>query len=369
MDLSGQHYGKLTVLGITDNPNSKSKKRFWDCLCECGNNTVANTTDLLSGRKYQCSKCSHKASGMAKRKDITGQRFGKLVVQKMVYGERTASGRQRTYVVCQCDCGNIVKRSPDRLVSHRWELYSCGCARKEIAGKRSKDILGNRFGRLTVIKEISSVTPRKVVCQCDCGNIIEVVKTDIMSHHTLSCGCMQSERASERNTKNWAGTISPFGIKFVDQAYQTKRGVWMWICECFCGEQFIALPAEVMSGKICSCGCVSSSRGELLVSNILDSLDMTYTTEVSFQDCKDIFPLRFDFAIPGKNNLKLIEYDGPQHFMPVDYFGGEQSYKTLTKHDHMKNKFCKNKNIPLLRLKYSLSDEEIKKRIIEFIAL
>ena len=48
-----------------------------------------------------------------------------------------------------------------------------------------------------------------------------------------------------------------------------------------------------------------------------------------------------------------IEYDGKQHFSQYDFFGGEEGFETIKKHDNIKNEFCKNNNIKLLRIPYN----------------
>lgn len=75
-----------------------------------------------------------------------------------------------------------------------------------------------------------------------------------------------------------------------------------------------------------------------------------------FEDCKDKKPLPFDFYLP--NNVICIEYDGEQHTKPIDYFGGIESYECTVRHDKMKNEYCKNNGISLLRIPYNKNVEE-----------
>ena len=62
---------------------------------------------------------------------------------------------------------------------------------------------------------------------------------------------------------------------------------------------------------------------------------------------------RFDFYV---NNNYLIEYDGQQHFESVEYFGGEEQLKIQQKRDTYKNQWCKENNIPLIRIPYTKLD-------------
>ena len=68
--------------------------------------------------------------------------------------------------------------------------------------KNSKDITGQKFGKLTVLKPTKKRKNGNVVwlCLCDCGNIREVVSGNLQSGHTQSCGCLQKKLLIKRNT-------------------------------------------------------------------------------------------------------------------------------------------------------------------------
>lgn len=68
------------------------------------------------------------------------------------------------------------------------------------------------------------------------------------------------------------------------------------------------------------------------------------------------------------DNIKiLIEYDGKQHFQPIDYFGGKEQYNKNKIRDDIKDEYCKKNNMPLLRLPYFLTNEEIKQQILKIL--
>jgi very-short-patch-repair endonuclease len=108
------------------------------------------------------------------------------------------------------------------------------------------------------------------------------------------------------------------------------------------------------------------SRGEVIIENLLIDMDEKYFTQFSFDDCVFIKKLKFDFYLP-KYNL-LIEYDGLQHFQPVDYYGGESGYKMNKLRDEIKNKYCKKTKINFLRIPYTYNTvQKIEKYILDFI--
>lgn len=113
------------------------------------------------------------------------------------------------------------------------------------------------------------------------------------------------------------------------------------------------------------CPQCASSKGEKLVSKILDKLDIVYQTEKTFPQCKHINLLRFDFYLPNFNIC--IEYDGRQHTQPVDHFGGQKGFEKTQRRDKIKNDYCKQNNIHLLRVSYDQTTEQIELAIDQFI--
>ena len=94
--------------------------------------------------------------------------------------------------------------------------------------------------------------------------------------------------------------------------------------------------------------CNERSFGEYLISIILDKYQIDYTRQEHFNgDCRDKHPLPFDFYLPDYN--MCIEFDGQGHFDPK---WGDESFLRTVFHDCMKNKYCKQNNIKLLRIPY-----------------
>jgi len=301
------------------------------------------------------------------REDLTGLKFGKLTVIKMLYNY---NGTGKTKCLCKCDCGNECIRTAYQLKHAK--LSSCGCGKKEyIREICGKEIDGMKFGRLLVLETLWDENPPKVKCLCDCGNIVTLRKSDVQKLHTQSCGCLQSERASLANEVNHSNKISDYGVKIIKQHKKNHLGQWIWECECgYCGNNFYDLPARILNGHVRSCGCLKRSSNELFISSYLDVLGVQYKEQYTFDDCKSDknYPLYFDFAVFENNNLLcLIEYDGQQHFIPNEAFGGDDAFVETKMRDEIKNKYCKTNNIPLYRFPYTMTNDEIKEKITKII--
>jgi very-short-patch-repair endonuclease len=101
------------------------------------------------------------------------------------------------------------------------------------------------------------------------------------------------------------------------------------------------------------CPICKTSKGELKIINILEKNNIKYLYQHKFKECKNKLPLPFDFYLP-EHNL-LIEYDGRQHFEQSGF--SNDKLKKTQKHDKIKNNFCKEKGINLLRIPFWKKEE------------
>ena len=99
------------------------------------------------------------------------------------------------------------------------------------------------------------------------------------------------------------------------------------------------------------CPTCNASRGELKIASLLTKYDFKYERQKRFVGCDYARPLMFDFYLPDHN--LCIEYDGVQHFKPVDYFGGEETFKIQQEKDRIKSEYCTKNGINLFRIPYT----------------
>lgn len=113
------------------------------------------------------------------------------------------------------------------------------------------------------------------------------------------------------------------------------------------------------------CANEKKSRGEMAIADILREYQIFYINNYKFNDCRYKNRLPFDFFV---NNRFIVEYDGEQHFYPIDFAGRGQSwaiksYNNVKKRDSIKNEYCIKNNIPIYRIPY-WEYENIRKIII-----
>lgn len=218
------------------------------------------------------------------------------------------------------------------------------------------DETGNIYGYLTVIERAPNNKDGRAMwkCKCKCGNEIIVLGKHLRSGNTKSCGCYQRERATKSNLVRGGDlTGKRFGkLTVIEEAGFIKksdgRNSRLWKCKCDCGNICIIQHVYLTNGDTKSCGCIRS-QGEAEIEVLLKQHNINFIREYEFSDLVDILPLRFDFAIFNKNELKcLIEFQGEQHWEKSNGFYNEK----LLEHDILKREYCKKHNIPLYFLFY-----------------
>lgn len=117
IDLTGKRFGQLVAIRREE---SKGATR-WLCKCDCGNEKVVDYSNLVDGRTKTCGARIHRI------KDISGMRFGKLIVLSLANEEGPAKW------LCKCDCGNTNIIKGASLLNG--STTSCGCIQKMAAAE------------------------------------------------------------------------------------------------------------------------------------------------------------------------------------------------------------------------------------------
>jgi len=126
IDLVGQVFGRLSVIRRVEN---KRDRVAWLCECACGADVVATAKHLRNGNTQSCGCLQKERTSAACLIDLTGRRFGRLLVVGRVNGNRD------TLWMCKCDCGGAKRVGSRHLLSGA--IRSCGCLRTEAARGRS----------------------------------------------------------------------------------------------------------------------------------------------------------------------------------------------------------------------------------------
>ena len=198
-----------------------------------------------------------KGSIPANKVDLTGQRFGMLVVIERIKPTRLG---ERTKYLCHCDCGQDKIISGDKLPSGHTK--SCGCLKHRI-----KNIKGQRFGRAVAVEHVGFNKHGSALwlCKCDCGVEFKAPVNGLTSGQNKSCGCLRIDRLRDWHKENREDlTGNRYGrwvVLKLSKKYTAKelrsKGGFMWECKCDCGTIKEVHSGSLKRGATLSCGCVN----------------------------------------------------------------------------------------------------------------
>ena len=289
---------------------------------------------------------------------IEGQIFGKWLVLQDDAG-RDKHGNKMC--LCECQCPAKTKKLVKGYDLRAGRSTNCGCERnKKISKINFKDETGKKYGKLTVLfkTEKKSLNGQYYwICQCDCGNK-KIVRGDQLRNGTIvSCGCYGTDMR-ENSEKYFIG--AKFGyLELLGKTDELdKYNYRIWNCKCWaCGKNCLISTKQLRQGKK-SC-CISNSLGEKVISDLLNNNNIKYIKEYTTDKCRypiSNAPARFDFYILDFNYI--IEFDGVQHFKEgKSFYDNPIKFKETQTHDEYKNQWCKENNIPLIRIPYWHLDE------------
>lgn len=270
---------------------------------------------------------------------------------------------------CCCDCGNERDVKAASLV--KGVSTSCGCYHlekcseigKKAGAKRGKDLSGQVFNNVKVIGVHEGVRGAGKHIQWDC--ICPICKKVF---HTGSNHLIAGEVSCCKHCNGSIVNKPPHTI-----VWQVGRrcGCWTvvgktnhqnsWFAKCECGNVRYKTITELSNAPAhCECGIIHSSTGEEKIAQWLTNHAIDYTTQQSFKTLRNKHPLRFDFFIISMN--VCIEFDGKQHYHPIEHWGGEERLKEYKMRDMIKTQWCKENGIYLIRIRY---DENVAQRLAE----
>lgn len=293
-------------------------------------------------------------SNKLKNKDLTGQRFNKLLVLFRVQNDK----KNNSQWLCKCDCGKQVIVHGSSLRSGH--TTSCGCAQKENVSKKlsTQFFSGQRVGRWTIMYQSQNHFGKGAYwhCKCDCGMERDVSSNHLKKKESLSCGCARNETNTKKNLIDLTG--KQFGLLTVVKRSNKKvDGDVYWNYKCNCGRTGIISGHNLRRGSAISCGCLNVSHGEYFIMNILNNNKIDYIYDrIYFKDLKTENGnfLRYDFILLKENiPFRIIEFDGIQHHESVALFGGDKAFKKTQENDKIKNQYAFSHNIPLVRIPYT----------------
>lgn len=354
-----------------------SKLRF---TCACGEDFSVAWSYFKSDitKRRQCRKCGFKK--------ISDSKFLKINdIKDFIKENSTCELVSKEYVdahkllIFKCGCGEEFETTwNDFRNSNKRQCNKCGGRIVWDITKIQKYIEKNSDCKLISKKYVYRET-NKVKIECACGNEFESRWSVFLSgkHQCNECSIKEMIKKTTLSPSEYEEKVDRFtNGDFIVLGEYINCSTRVLIKHKKCGKTFYANPSKFPKSAFCP-EC-HMSKGEMRTALYLDAFNITYEREYSYFDCmnkeKDTL-LRFDFYLEDYNIL--IEYDGLAHFQPVDFAGkgkewAEKRFKIQQTNDEIKNKYCIDNNIKLVRIKYfdfdnisNILDRELVKDEIE----
>lgn len=252
----------------------------------------------------------------------------------------------KTKVKIICPTHGVFEQRPDA------HLNGIGC-KKCTSDKRKKNIIefinasniihNNKYD-YSKVNYINARTKVKIICPNH-----GVFEQDPNTHTCLKHGCprCKGQNKTTEDFINESNIIHNNKYCYDLTLYvKTTKNV-----KIICADHGVFEQTPHSHLKGCGCPVCNISKGEDLIKKFLDNNNLKYIWHHSFDDCKNKNVLWFDFYLP-ENNL-CIEFDGIQHYKPIEFFHGIEGLKYIQKNDKIKNKYCVKNGINLIRFKYN----------------
>ena len=198
-----------------------------------------------------------------------------------------------------------------------------------------------------------------LIIECECGEKYPCSFAHVKQQAKIQCPKCSSKEISDKNRLSFKDIENKikrvyedeYSLVSIDNYKNFKKGCII-VKHNTCGNTYpTLLHTLVTRHRKCPICERSESLGVKKICIWLDSQNIEYIKEYKFEACFHIRRLPFDIYIPSIN--LCIEYDGQQHFEPIKKFGGVENFKLIKTRDEIKNRYCIDNDVNLLRIKYT----------------
>lgn len=312
--------------------------------CECGRDWMVMPSNILSGSTMRCNVCrpiKRTKTHAQYIKELEKNNPNVIVIEKYIKGYIP--------ILHLCKCGNEWNAMPDNVIKGQ-NCQECG--RKKQAKSHEEYVgLVKLFNINTKVIGLYENNYTPILHHCECGNTnwITAPRSVLEGRTCDLCAYKLTHEEYVIKLKNLRPDI--------DVLENYIKGNVAILHKCSCGnDKWMAHPSNVLRGVCCS--LCAQSKGERRIKKYLIDNNYFFKPEYSFINLKGLGGglLRFDFAIFDNENAMnpkiLVEFDGEQHQRWVEGFMTKNAFIKLQKHDEIKNNFCINNNIKLLRVSH-----------------
>ncbi len=331
--------------------------------CSCGNIFKTSWNAFKSRNKRQCNICGRK-----KTRELL--KYSYEDVKNYIEGENGNGCKllNKEYINCKeklqllCKCGNEFKTNFSEFKhGNKRQCNKCGLQNRINKTRKTQEqflkeiekLVGNEY---SVLGSYINDSTKILIKHNKCGHEWSVVPSSFLQGTRCPICMHQSYIKTSEEFKREVWDL--VGDEYTVLGDYKGCEVKILMCHNNCGHKYNVVPRNFLIGRRCpNCSLPNNPNTEKHIAKLLESLNIKYKKQKTFSDCKNPKTgksLRFDFGIYDKHDslFCLLEYDGMQHFKAIDYFGGNEALNDTKYRDNVKNNYCKQNNIKLIRIPY-----------------
>lgn len=254
-------------------------------------------------------------------------------------------------------CGNIYKTSPRNFLKSKGckncnygKIYSHKTKTNEDFIQEVKDLVNTEYVFLE--DYVNTNTPIKVQHKA-CGSTYTVAPRDFLKgSRCRKCFYKSKSKSEEDWTRQYKSLPQGNDYKFLE--HYKGDGTLIEVLHMVCNHTYKVKPNNFINGSRCPNCHRTKSQGEDLIERYLVNHKIDFVNQQKFDDLRSVYQLSYDFYLPNhKGKNILIEYQGEQHFQPVEYFGGHDKFLKQQKHDTLKRNYAKENDYLLIEVPYT----------------
>lgn len=276
----------------------------------------------------------------------------------------------------RCECGNEFDRSWRVFLRGSYNCRTCAWIRVNANRTYTVDFVrefAEKNSKSRLISEKYKNCKEDLTFKCNCGNLFVTPFDTFKNANKRKCNdCSMSDGIKGKDGQIRPRAVGKTNDEFLVDLKEARGNEFTPLDEYVnakisirvrhkkCKNVWEVTPDHLINRKDDCPYCakyVTNSRGTRRIQSWLIANKVDFEREKTFPNLKGYKNqnnLRFDFYLPHHNIC--IEYDGQQHFRPIPIFGGKEAYRLQVLHDRLKDEFCKENKIKLIRIPYYKKD-------------
>lgn len=343
-----QILNKHNIKLLSEYKNNTTKLKM---ICVCGNEFEKSFKIMNTNGKFKCNDCIKKEQienqtmSYEKAKEKVEEKGYKLLTTKSEYIKASSKNK------VQCPNGHIY----EQILLDLFKGHGCKKCASKINGEKQKlkynDVKNtiDELGFKLLSREFNGVEEKLNVKCKKCNHIFHPTLHNL-KNGTGCPNCFSKTRGKANiiSYEERLKYVKSFGYNILTPKEDYINGENKVKLQCSKGHIYEAKLHDFYIGN--RCPICRESKGERKIKQFLDLNNIEYYKQYKFKNCKFKRQLPFDFYLPNYN--LLIEYDGKQHYIISSFYGGIDSFIDTKIRDTIKNLYCKDNNIKLLRIPY-----------------